>query len=123
MRQAWPLRFLAAVALFSLLWTPAPASAHAIVVAANPAVGATVRGASIPIILRFNSRVDPRRSRLTLIGPSGKAVHLTLMNPAVDSLTAQTPQLIPGAYRLRWQVLSIDGHVTYGEIPFTVVAQ
>jgi len=73
-------------------------------------------------MLRFNSRVDPRRSRLTLIGPSGSAVPLTLMNPAVDSLTAQTAELIPGAYRLRWQVLSVDGHITHGEIPFTVVA-
>jgi len=28
--------------------------------------------------------------------------------------------LKPGSYRLRWQVMSIDGHVTHGDIPFEV---
>jgi methionine-rich copper-binding protein CopC len=30
--------------------------------------------------------------------------------------------LAAGAYRLRWQVLASDGHITRGEIPFTVTA-
>jgi methionine-rich copper-binding protein CopC len=25
-----------------------------------------------------------------------------------------------GAYRLRWQVLAVEGHITRGDIPFTV---
>jgi methionine-rich copper-binding protein CopC len=29
--------------------------------------------------------------------------------------------LAPGDYRLRWQVLAYDGHITRGEIPFTVM--
>ena len=28
--------------------------------------------------------------------------------------------LQPGAYTLRWQVLAIDGHITRGDVPFTV---
>jgi methionine-rich copper-binding protein CopC len=28
--------------------------------------------------------------------------------------------LLPGEYRLRWQVLASDGHITRGEIPFAV---
>jgi len=30
--------------------------------------------------------------------------------------------LAAGAYRLRWQVLASDGHITRGEIPFTVTS-
>jgi len=30
--------------------------------------------------------------------------------------------LAPGAHVLRWQVLAIDGHITRGDVPFTVVA-
>jgi len=28
--------------------------------------------------------------------------------------------LKPGSYTLRWQALAPDGHITRGEIPFTV---
>jgi methionine-rich copper-binding protein CopC len=28
--------------------------------------------------------------------------------------------LLPGEYRLRWQVLASDGHITRGEISFAV---
>jgi methionine-rich copper-binding protein CopC len=28
--------------------------------------------------------------------------------------------LSPGAYSVRWQVLAVDGHITRGEVPFTV---
>jgi methionine-rich copper-binding protein CopC len=34
-------------------------------------------------------------------------------------LTA-TVTLTPGTYVLRWQVLAIDGHITRGDVPFTV---
>jgi hypothetical protein len=30
--------------------------------------------------------------------------------------------LIPGAYVVRWQVLAVDGHITRGDVPFTVTA-
>jgi methionine-rich copper-binding protein CopC len=37
-------------------------------------------------------------------------------------LAALVSGLAPGQYRLRWQVLAIDGHLTRGDIPFTVKA-
>jgi methionine-rich copper-binding protein CopC len=41
---------------------------------------------------------------------------------APDVIGARAAGLPPGAYRLRWQVLAIDGHITRGDIPFRVVA-
>jgi methionine-rich copper-binding protein CopC len=35
-------------------------------------------------------------------------------------LTARIAGIQPGSYRLRWQVLALDGHITRGDIPFTV---
>ncbi|MFI4981818.1 MAG: copper resistance protein CopC, partial [Nevskiales bacterium] len=29
----------------------------------------------------------------------------------------------PGAYVVRWQVLSVDGHITRGDVPFTVTGR
>ena len=99
----------------------AAAAAHAIVIAAQPDVDAVVAGAALPIELRFNSRIDRERSRLTLIAPDGSTAILPLKSDAPpDLLTSSASGLKPGAYRLRWQVLSVDGHITRGDIPFTV---
>ena len=118
MRSDRPLLVLltAAAAL-----APGAAAAHAIIVASQPAVDATVAGASVPIELRFNSRIDHQRSRLTLVRPDGTAATLPLgAETAPDLLTTRAGGLAPGAYRLHWQVLSVDGHITRGDIPFTV---
>jgi methionine-rich copper-binding protein CopC len=98
-----------------------PADAHAIIVASTPAVDATVRGAQVPIKLKFNSRIDRDRSRLALIASDGSSMPLAL-DPDVppDGLAATAKGLAPGRYRLRWQVLSVDGHITRGDIPFRV---
>jgi copper resistance protein C len=100
---------------------PAAAAAHAIVIASKPGVDATVAGASLPIELRFNSRIDHQRSRLTLFGPDGAPATLPLgAETAPDLLTTQASGLAAGTYRLHWQVLSVDGHITRGDIPFKV---
>jgi methionine-rich copper-binding protein CopC len=33
-----------------------------------------------------------------------------------------TAHLAPGNYTIRWQVLAVDGHITRGDVPFTVTA-
>jgi copper resistance protein C len=100
---------------------PVAAAAHAIIIASNPAVDAVVGGTSVPIELRFNSRIDHRRSRLTLVRPDGTSATLPLAAEVTpDLLTTRASGLVPGVYRLHWQVLSIDGHITRGDIPFTV---
>ncbi|WP_448190983.1 copper resistance CopC family protein [Azospirillum sp. sgz301742] len=99
-----------------------PASAHAVVQEAHPADGAVVPP-DTDVRLRFNSRIDHARSRLTL--SSGKA-NAVAVPPAADvppdTLAARLNGLAPGPYRLQWQVLSVDGHITRGEIRFSVGA-
>jgi methionine-rich copper-binding protein CopC len=97
------------------------AVAHAVVVEASPAIEGSVAGPEVEITLRFNSRLDHRRSLLTLIGPDG-AEHRLALSPdgAPDTLQAKATELAEGAYKLRWQVLAVDGHITRGDIPFHV---
>jgi methionine-rich copper-binding protein CopC len=100
---------------------PAAAFAHAIVLEALPDVEATVAGPTVEVALRFNSRIDQRRSRLTLFGPDSAPRVLPIVTanePAV--LRARADGVPPGAYTLRWQVLAEDGHITRGDIPFKV---
>src|SRR2546427_10730820 len=99
----------------------APAAAHAILLESNPPLKSAVSGPDVPIKLRFNVRIDAPRSRLTLIHPDGsaKALEINKQTPA-DTLSAEATGLAPGAYRLPWQVPASSGHITRGEIPFTV---
>ncbi len=109
-----------AVAALLLIGSPAVAQAHAILVESQPPVGGMVAAGHVAIRLRYNSRIDHARSRLTLNLPDKtQTVLATPATDAVDILSAAA-DLAPGAYTLRWQVLAVDGHITRGDVPFTV---
>src|SRR5205814_1083597 len=96
---------------------------HAIVLDSVPRAGATVAEPRVEVVIRFSSRIDRARSHLSLIGAEGKERALELLaDTAPDLLRANLAGLAPGRYRLRWQVLALDGHITRGDIPFTVAA-
>ncbi len=116
-------RRAAGLAGIGLLSLPAAARAHAIIIASEPAEGATVPPGPVSVTLRYNSRLDRARSRVLLIAADNTETPLELgeSDPAV--LTARTPPLAPGNWRLRWQVLALDGHITRGDIRFTVAAR
>jgi len=104
-----------------LLLTAASAVAHAVLLESSPALHSSAVGPDVPLKLRFNVRIDVSRSRLTLIGPDGSTQTLQINGQAPpDTILSQAKGLQPGEYRLRWQVLASDGHITRGEIPFTV---
>jgi methionine-rich copper-binding protein CopC len=119
--QPSPLRRRAAFLVAGIALLPLPAAAHAIIVSAEPAVDTVLHAPSAPVVLRFNSRIDRERSRLTLLRPDGSSLPLPLApTERPDTLAARIDGLAPGRYRLRWQVLAVDGHITRGDIPFVV---
>jgi methionine-rich copper-binding protein CopC len=100
-----------------------PAGAHAVLLESSPPLKGAISGPDVPIKLRFNVRIDALRSRLTLIHPDGSAQTLEInKHTSPDTLAAEATGLAAGSYRLRWQVLASDGHITRGEIPFIVSA-
>ena len=100
---------------------PPPAWAHAILMESKPAMHSSVKGPDISVWLRFNVRVDGSRSRLHLVAPDGSQQNLPLAKQASpDILESQAAGLNPGTYTLQWQVLASDGHMSKGEVPFTV---
>jgi hypothetical protein len=100
------------------------ASAHALVVASEPPTGSVLAAGPERVWLRFNSRIDRARSRLSLHGPDNGQTPLPLDAASGDEaqLSARTDIVpwAPGAWRLRWQVLALDGHITRGDVPFTL---
>jgi len=98
-----------------------PAAAHAVLVESTPVPESISSGPNIAIRLRFNVRIDADRSRITIIHSDGSGRKLqTLKGPEPNTLTATATGLQAGGYRIRWQVLASDGHMTSGEIHFSV---
>jgi methionine-rich copper-binding protein CopC len=95
-------------------------AAHALLVESTPAPNSSVAGPDIEIRMRFNSRVDEVRSRLTLVFPDHTTYRLEIHKQAADMLTSRATGLKSGAHSLQWQVLASDGHLTRGEVPFAV---
>jgi copper resistance protein C len=107
------------VCLIALFGMSRMAFAHAHLVSSTPAAGRSVRGPMVAIDLKFDSRVDSMRSHLDLMMPNGKIMPLTIRAIGAAELGSQA-RLAPGKYAIRWLALSTDGHITRGEIPFTV---
>ena len=108
------LAFLIAVA-------PPRALAHAVLVNSTPQKNSEVSGPDLTIQLKYNSRVDGSHSALSLLKPDGKVERISgLTQPMPDVVSAAAHGLAKGAYVLRWQVLSSDGHITRGEVSFRV---
>jgi copper resistance protein C len=105
---------------------PSRAAAHAIVLESVPARDAVVDRAPERVVLRFNSKIEKRLSRVTLASGRGAPVPVAIATDGADSdqhpdrLVVPLRPLPPGAYVLRYKVLSADGHITEGVLKFTV---
>ena len=125
-RAAIPVRVptpaLAALLMLPLLvGATMPAAAHAILMASDPPVQGQLAAGTATVTLRYNSRVDHARSSLVLTRPDGSTERLPVAGGSPSDALATRVALVPGAYSLRWQVLATDGHITRGDVPFTVL--
>ncbi len=92
------------------------AQAHALLVSSK------VEGQDV--ILRYNGRVDATRSRLTLLKTDGSEGQKIDCEAGEDlaTLKGHLGALAPGSYTLRWEVLSVDGHISRGDQPVVLPA-
>lgn len=98
-----------------------PLWAHAVLMHSKPGGNSVVQGPNVPIWLQFNVRVDGKRSHLTLVAADGATIAVpTPKQTAPDTLESQVTGLKPGTYKLEWRALASDGHMSNGEVDFTV---
>ena len=97
------------------------AAAHSLLLASSPAANAVLTTSPSKVTLRFNNRIEKRLSRVRLVDTHGT----TATTPTVASddlgpqaLVALVPPLVPGTWRVEWQVFSTDGHVVNGSYEF-----
>ena len=99
----------------------APASAHASLVRATPADGATLASAPRQVVLQFDDPISTSFATLVVTGPDGHDV--TTGRPSVSGSTLTgglEGGLPPGTYRTAFRVVSDDGHPVTGQRRFTL---
>ena len=111
---------LSVVAVLASTGLARPAAAHAVLVDSQPKLHGTVPPGPVAIAFRYNSRIDARRSRLLVIRADKTETVLPMLPDAPDDQLLAQVDLTPGQYTVRWQVLAVDGHITRGDVPFTV---
>jgi copper resistance protein C len=107
-------------AILAMAISPGPALAHAILEASTPPAGATVPAGPLELQFRYNSRIDRGRSRLTVIRPDHGRDTVAIAADGPPDIIRGHLDLTAGDYVVRWQVLAVDGHITRGDVPFTV---
>lgn len=96
--------------------------AHSILLESVPAHGAKLSASPHTALLRFNARIEPALTRVSLVeGRQRRSALEISKESAVDRIIVPLPPLAPGVYTLAYKVLAIDGHVTKGLIQFTVL--
>jgi methionine-rich copper-binding protein CopC len=123
MSRACFLGWTASLALLFCAASPA-AFAHAILVRSTPADRAIVHSRQVDVALEYDSRIEASRCTVSLTDSAGKAVPLQMERSTKPAeLKAVARNLANGTYRIHWQVLASDGHITRGDVAFTVAAQ
>ena len=111
-----------AILAAAILAPPYPAFAHARLIKAAPAAGAHVPTGLKQIRLVFNEAVEPSLSTLELDDASGAAVAAAKAGEACaeETCSLAVPALVPGDYKVKYHVLSADGHVVDGDYAFNI---
>lgn len=115
------IRLILVLALFA--FGASPASAHAFLDHASPAVGSTVHGSPAQVQLFFTQNLEPAFSTLKVVNSTGQEVDkgdkkIDPGNPA--EMVISVNALPPGDYHVIWHALSVDTHTTEGKFEFTV---
>ncbi len=98
---------------------------HAALVKSVPGQRAAPTRSPERVRLWFNEPLEPRFARVSLWDGQGRQIDQqdVLVGPDDSkALSVGIPELGPGAYTVRYRVLSVDGHVVEGSFRFTVRA-
>lgn len=97
------------------------ASAHAILIDSSPKANGSVPAGHTALTLKYNSKIDQGRSKLVLVASDHSETPLVIAgNDDKPNELDSEATLKPGAYVIHWQALALDGHITRGDLAFTV---
>lgn len=109
--------------LAALVLCAGSSDAHAVLVRSAPAARAAVATAPDRVLLWFNERLEPAYSSASVWNVAGTQVDRKDARVEADDpkrLSVTLAPLSPGAYTVRYRVLSVDGHIVEASFAFTV---
>ncbi|MCK9915243.1 copper homeostasis periplasmic binding protein CopC [Microbacteriaceae bacterium K1510] len=112
-----------ALVCLGALAAPAAAFAHAHLDRSMPTAGATVKETPPEVMLWFTEAVEPKFSTIEVRDAKGVAVQdgtATAVPGNTAQLRIKVKPLTPGAYTVKWRVLSVDTHRSQGDFTFRV---
>jgi copper transport protein len=104
------------------LLIPAIGYSHVGVVESSPPVDGTVASSPEMITVNFGGSIEPAFSKIEVFDPKGEKVSAKCRFLEEDSVIESDLQenLSPGVYKVKWKVMSLDGHTLKGEYIFTI---
>lgn len=125
MLGAWRIVIIASVVGAAVLAAHRIASAHAMLVSAEPTPDSVALTSPPRIRLVFSEQVEPSFATVSLIHDDGSVEQLGVSGDPhdVDAIIAPLHGLRTGAYRVSWRVVSADGHPVGGSYAFWVGAK
>jgi len=116
-------RTLAALVGLSALALATQASAHAHLLASNPAADAAV-AAPKQLTLQFSEKLQPKFSGLTVTMPQmndmATPVKVTVSKDGMGLVATPSEPLSAGVYKVDWHAVTADTHRVTGAYTFTV---
>ena len=109
--------------LLALISQPIASAAHAVLISSSPGARAMLSRAPTRVVLKFNERLEPAFSSLSVWSADGLQVDeqdVTVGPEDSRRLSVGLPRLEAGVYTVRFRVLSVDGHVVASSFPFTI---
>jgi len=120
MRQRRITHFLWIFSMLALLLCPSVADAHAYIDQSAPIQESEIKESPTQIRVQFSENIDTNLSSLTLLDAAGNTIPGTKEGLGDNGLVLHIKPLQDGVYKVVWQVLSVDTHVTEGSYRFAV---
>ncbi|HZG16590.1 MAG TPA: CopD family protein [Candidatus Bathyarchaeia archaeon] len=120
MRQRWITHFLWIFSVLALLLSPSVADAHAYIDQSAPIQESEIKESPTQIRVQFSENINTNLSSLTLLDAAGNTIPGTKEGLGDNGLVLHIKPLQDGVYKVVWQVLSVDTHVTEGSYRFAV---
>lgn len=106
------------IRLAALFFAAQGALAHVKLLESSPTPGAALARAPELIVLRFSSEPEQAFASVELFHDGKWSALATQVR--TTSVLAAVPRLVSGSHRIRWRVMSRDGHRQLGTFHFTV---
>jgi copper resistance protein C len=119
-------RKLVALLFMVFLLVPDHGWGHAYLVKSSPALQEVLIRPPTEVQLWFNERLEPAYSHVSVLDAEGHCVDLAdehLDRNDSKKLVIGVRPLAPGSYKVKYRVLSVDGHIVENQFTFTVRGQ